>query len=534
MKKLIYIIFLPLYISYSCSSDHARPNILFIMSDDHAYQAISAYDDRLIETPNIDRIAQEGILFTNASVTNSICAPSRAVILTGKHSHLNGKIDNNAKFDDSQTTFPQLFQKAGYQTAMFGKLHFGNNPKGVDDFLILPGQGNYINPKFIGKEGDTIITGYVTDIITDLTLNWLDSKRDKEKPFMMMYLHKAPHRPWWPSPEKFAEFYEKEFLEPETLFDDYSGRGTAAKTAEMNILTHMQYMHDSKIRPETLKEMDNVQPEIKYIRGETVVRPGPDGFMRPFSRANEDQKAKYNITLDKINNDFKNNWPKMNDKEKMKWKFQRYMQDYLATISSVDDNIGRVLDYLEETGLNENTIVVYTSDQGFYLGEHGWFDKRFIYDESFKIPLMIKWPNIIKPGTTNDEMVQNLDFAQTFLEAAMIEAPKDMQGESIIPLLKGDVEKWDRDAVYYHYYEYPSVHMVKRHYGIVNKEFKLVHFYYDVDEWELYDRINDPNEMTNVYNNPDYKDIVKKLTEELYELRKKYKDSKELDQKYLY
>jgi arylsulfatase A-like enzyme len=293
-------------------------------------------------------------------------------------------------------------------------------------------------------------------------------------------------------------------------------------------------MHDSKIRPETLKEMDNVQPEIKYIRGETVVRPGPDGFMRPFSRANEDQKAKYNITLDKINNDFKNNWPKMNNKQKMKWKFQRYMQDYLATISSVDDNVGRVLDYLEETGLDENTIVVYTSDQGFYLGEHGWFDKRFIYDESFKIPLMIKWPNVIKPGTTNEEMVQNLDFAQTFLEAAMIEAPDDMQGESIIPLLKGDVEKWNRDAVYYHYYEYPSVHMVKRHYGIVNKEFKLIHFYYDVDEWELYDRINDPNEMINVYNNPGYKDVVKKLTEELYELRKKYKDSKELDQKYLY
>ena len=273
MKKLICIILLPLYISYSCSSEDARPNILFIMSDDHAYQAISAYDDRLLETPNIDRIAQEGILFTNASVTNSICAPSRAVILTGKHSHLNGKIDNNAKFDDSQITFPQLFQKAGYQTAMFGKLHFGNNPKGVDDFLILPGQGNYINPRFIGKEGDTIITGYVTDIITDLTLNWLDRKRDKEKPFMMMYLHKAPHRPWWPSPEKFAEFYEKEFPEPETLFDDYSGRGTAAKTAEMNILTHMQYMHDSKIRPETLREMDNVQPEIKYVRGEAVVRP---------------------------------------------------------------------------------------------------------------------------------------------------------------------------------------------------------------------------------------------------------------------
>ena len=425
--KLTFSFFVTLLI-LGCSkpAKKERPNILFIMSDDHAYQAISAYDNKLIQTPNIDRIANEGMLFNNASVTNSICAPSRAVILTGKHSHLNGKIDNHAKFDDSQITFPQLFQNAGYQTAMFGKLHFGNNPKGVDDFLILPGQGSYINPKFIGKQSDTIITGYVTDIITDLTLDWLDKKRDKEKPFMMMYLHKAPHRAWWPSPEKFAEFYEKEFPEPSTLFDDYSGRGTAAKAAEMNILTHMQYMHDSKVRPETLKEMGKVEPEIVYIKGDgSLMRPTAQGFYGPFGRANEDQKQKYDVTLDKISKDFKENWPTMNDKEKMQWKFQRYMQDYLATISSVDDNVGRVLNYLEDNGLDKNTIVVYTSDQGFYLGEHGWFDKRFIYDESFKTPLMIKWPNKIIPGTTNEEMVQNLDFAQTFLEAAMIEAPSD-------------------------------------------------------------------------------------------------------------
>ena len=512
-----------------------KPNILFIMSDDHAYQAISAYDDRLIQTPNIDRIANEGMLFTNACVTNSICAPSRAVILTGKHSHLNGKIDNKAKFDDTQITFPQLFQKAGYQTAMFGKLHFGNNPKGVDDFLILPGQGSYINPKFIGKDKDTIITGYVTDVITDLTIDWFKNKREENKPFLMMYLHKAPHRAWWPSPEKFAEFYEKEFPEPETLFDDYSGRGTAAKTAEMNILTHMQYMHDSKVRPSTFEEMGKVEPEIVYVKGDgTLMRPNAQGFYRPFGRANEEQKKKYDVTLDKISEDFKTNWPKMNNKEKMKWKYQRYMQDYLATISSVDDNVGRVLNYLEETGLDENTIVVYTSDQGFYLGEHGWFDKRFIYDESFKTPLMIKWPNVIKPGTTSEEMVQNLDFAQTFLEAAMIKAPDDMQGESLIPLLKGDTEKWNRDAVYYHYYEYPSVHMAKRHYGIVNKEFKLVHFYYDVDEWELYDRLKDPNEMNNVYNDPGYKEVVDKLTEELREIRIKYQDSEELDKSFIY
>ena len=533
MKKICAILFL-IFLS-ACSDKDERPNILFIMSDDHAYQAISAYDDRLIQTPNIDRIADEGILFTNACVTNSICAPSRAVILTGKHSHLNGKIDNHAKFDTTQVTFPQLFQKAGYQTAMYGKLHFGNNPKGVDDFLILPGQGDYINPKFLGKEKDTLITGYVSDVITDLTLNWFKTKRDKSKPFMMMYLHKAPHRAWWPSPEKFAEFYEKTFPEPETLFDDYSNRGTAAKTAEMNLLTHMQYMHDSKVRPDVIEEMGKVEPEIVYVRGDgTLMRPNASGFNRPFGRANEEQKEKYDVTLDKISADFKENWPKMNDEEKMRWKFQRYMQDYLATISSVDDNVGRVLDYLEETGLDDNTIVVYTSDQGFYLGEHGWFDKRFIYDESFKTPLMIKWPNKINPGITNDEMVQNLDFAQTFLEAAMIDVPDDMQGESLMPLLLSENDKWTREEVYYHYYEYPSVHMAKRHYGIVTKEFKLVRFYYDVDEWELYDRLNDPNEMNNVYDDPAYVDVVNDLTERLANLRVKYKDSEELDQKFLY
>ena len=533
MKKICAILFL-IFLS-ACSDKDERPNILFIMSDDHAYQAISAYDDRLIQTPNIDRIADEGILFTNACVTNSICAPSRAVILTGKHSHLNGKIDNHAKFDTTQVTFPQLFQKAGYQTAMYGKLHFGNNPKGVDDFLILPGQGDYINPKFLGKEKDTLITGYVSDVITDLTLNWFKTKRDKSKPFMMMYLHKAPHRAWWPSPEKFAEFYEKTFPEPETLFDDYSNRGTAAKTAEMNLLTHMQYMHDSKVRPSVIEEMGKVEPEIVYIKGDgSLMRPTARGFYGPFGRANEEQKKKYDVTLDKISADFKENWPTMNDTQKMKWKFQRYMQDYLATISSVDDNVGRVLDYLEQTGLDDNTIVVYTSDQGFYLGEHGWFDKRFIYDESFKTPLMIKWPNKIKPGITNDEMVQNLDFAQTFLEAAMIDVPDDMQGESLMPLLKGENDKWTREEVYYHYYEYPSVHMAKRHYGIVTKEFKLVRFYYDVDEWELYDRLNDPNEMNNVYDDPAYSEVVKDLTERLKNLRVKYKDSEELDKKFLY
>ena len=291
--KLLFITFFIL----GCTNDidtNTKPNILFIMSDDHAYQAISAYDDRLIQTPNIDRIADEGMLFTNASVTNSICAPSRAVILTGKHSHINGKIDNIAKFDDSQMTFPQLFKKNGYQTAMFGKLHFGNNPKGIDDFLILPGQGDYINPRFLGKEKDTIITGYVTDVITDLTLDWFKNKRDDDKPFLTFYLHKAPHRAWWPSPEKFAEFYNKKFPEPETLYDDYSNRGTAAKTAEMNLLTHMQYMQDSKVRPSVFEKMENVEPKIVYARGDgTFFEPSSNSFNNRYGRANEDQKKKW-------------------------------------------------------------------------------------------------------------------------------------------------------------------------------------------------------------------------------------------------
>ena len=501
----------------------AKPNILFIMSDDHAYQAISAYSDKLIKTPNIDRLANEGMLFTNACVTNSICAPSRATILTGKHTHINGKIDNIMPFDTTQVTFPQLFQKAGYTTAMFGKLHFGNNPKGVDDFMILPGQGHYINPDFITPKGDTTITGYVTDIITDLTLNWLDKKRDKKKPFMMMYLHKAPHRAWWPKPEKFKEFSQRTFPEPATLFDDYQNRGLAAKEAKMNIRDQM-LSYDNKVFPQAIDEigMTSYDPRNKkYFE------------MADFSRLNSEQKSMYQPILDSIAQNFKTRWPTMSDIDKMHWQYQRYIQDYLACIASVDDNVGRVLDYLDKSGLAQNTIVVYTSDQGFYLGEHGWFDKRFIYDESFKTPLLIRWPNQIKAGITNDEMVQNLDFAQTFLEAAQIEIPEDMQGESLIPLLKGNTSQWNRESVYYHYYEYPAEHMVKRHYGIVTKAYKLVHYYYDIDEWELYDRVKDPQEIKNVYNDPAYITIVAELHKKLDELRLKYKDSPELDSKYI-
>jgi arylsulfatase A-like enzyme len=507
----------------SKSLEKKRPNIVFIMSDDHAYQAISAYSNRLIQTPNIDRIAQNGMLFTNACVTNSICAPSRAVILTGKHSHLNGKIDNNFPFDTTNTTFPQLLQASGYQTALFGKLHFGNSPKGFDEFKILPDQGHYYNPDFITKkQGNIKVPGYVTDIITDMTLNWLKQEREEDKPFFLAYLHKAPHREWLPAERHFKEFTKKTFPEPETLFDDYKGRGTAAKTAEMNILKHQNWAGDSKLKPEN---MDKIGLKEAHAYDKRF-------YIQTAGRMDSEQKKAFNSVYDPINEDFMRKYPYMSPKDLMRWKYQRYMQDYLACIAAVDEGVGKVLNYLKESGLEENTIIVYTSDQGFYLGEHGWFDKRFIYDESFKTPLMIQWKNVIKAGSRNSKMVQNLDFAQTFLDAAGIKAPSDMQGESLIPILKGKGKNF-RDAAYYHYYEYPGIHAVKRHYGIVTEKYKLIHFYHDINEWELYDREKDKSEMQNVYNEPKYAKVKAELHKKLIALRIKYKDSEQLDQMYI-
>lgn len=500
-----------------------RPNIIFIMSDDHAYQAISAYDNRLIETPNIDRIAKMGMLFTQASVTNSICAPSRATILTGKHSHMNGKIDNHFPFDTTNITFPQILQKAGYQTAMFGKLHFGNSPKGFDQFKILPDQGAYYNPDFITKkEGNIKVQGYVTDIITDMTLEWLQKDRKRDQPFMLMYLHKAPHRSWLMAERHLADFTTRTFPEPETLFDDYSGRTSPVAEAEMNILRHMSWAGDNKVFPEVMDELGI--PEIGFDKRRYANETG---------RFNTSQAENFRNAYSKINEDFKKAYPVMTDKEKMKWKYQRYMQDYLGTVKAVDENVGRLLDYLEANDLMKNTIIVYTSDQGFYLGEHGWFDKRFIYDQSFKTPLLVAWPGKVKPGSRSDELVQNLDFAQTFLEAAGVKAPADMQGESMLSLLKGDTRKWTRDAVYYHYYEYPAEHMVNRHYAIVTKDYKLIHYYYVEDQWELIDRKKDPLELKNVYNDPAYAKIKKELHTQLDNLRKKYHDTDKLSQGYV-
>ncbi|WKN33847.1 sulfatase [Porifericola rhodea] len=498
------------------STPQQRPNIVFIMTDDHAFQAISAYGSEINKTPNIDRIAREGMLFNKAFVTNSICAPSRAVILTGKHSHLNGVVDNVARFDSTQVTFPKLLREAGYNTAMIGKWHLKSQPTGFDYWKVLPGQGHYYNPDFRTKDGMVREEGYVTDIITNEAINWLKSGREQDKPFLLMYQHKAPHREWLPSPDHLGMYKGEETREPETLFDDYEGRGTAAKEAEMRIYDHMGLTNDSKVKPEIVNEL-GYEEFLEWY---------PRAFKGSQERMNEEQQAAWNAVYDSINQEFQRLKPK--GKELTRWKFQRYMDDYLASIASVDDNVGRLLDYLEESGLDENTIIVYTSDQGFYLGEHGWFDKRFMYEESFRTPLMVKWKGVTEAGSENNQLVQNLDFAQTFLEAAGVEAPEEMQGESLLPFLKGEEpENW-RDAVYYHYYEYPSIHAVKRHYGVRTDRYKLIHFYHDVDEWEFYDLEKDPQEMQSRYNDPEYQPIIDEMKVRIQELREQYGDSDEL------
>lgn len=518
----------------SCSNEAQQteendgpPNIVFIMSDDHAYQAISAYGHNLNETPNIDRIANEGAIFTRATVTNSICAPSRAVVLTGKHSFINGKVDNVQPFNWDQPNYAKLLQANGYQTALIGKIHLDGLPQGFDYSMVLPGQGHYYNPDFLVDGERQRFEGYVTDITTDAALDWLKNKRDQDKPFMMMYHQKAPHRNWKPAPEYLTLYDDKTFDPPSNYFDDltnYEGRGTAAKEQEMEVDGHAMWGHDFKM----------------------LIDPNGDstGFDRELARFNEEQLRQWNAAYEPKNEAFKKAYAPTNElnftndqaREKEKeiaiWKFNRYIKDYLRTIKSVDDGVGEVLDYLEENGLADNTIVVYTSDQGFYLGEHGWFDKRFMYEQSFRTPLLVRYPKEIEPGTKIDKLVQNLDFAPTLLDYAGIEAPEEMQGESFRKLVSGETDEW-RDAVYYTYYEYPSVHMVKRHHGVATDRYKLMHFYYDIDEWEMYDLQEDPNEMNNIYDDPEYAEVQEMMHQKFDELRSYYGDSDENDQRFL-
>jgi len=442
-------------------------------------------------------------------------------MLTGKHSFKNGKIDNSQSFNWDQPNVAKLLQRAGYQTALVGKIHMDGLPQGFDYSAVLPGQGHYYNPDFIIDGTKARINGYVTDITTNLALEWLQN-RDKEKPFLLLDHQKAPHREWMPAPEYYPLFTQEIFELPETLFDNYKGRGTAAKEAEMNILLHQHWSGDSKLTPELMKELgiketSNWEISTNYDN---------------FERMDSVQKAAWDAVYMPINEEFKKKFPAMSPEELMVWRYQRYMQDYLGTIASVDKGVGEVMDYLKENGLEENTIVIYTSDQGFYLGEHGWFDKRFMYEESLRTPLLIKYPREITPGTIVEEMVQNLDYAPTFLDFAGVDVPDDMQGESLRNLFNGKAKDW-RNSIYYTYYAYPAVHMVKRHYGIRTERYKLIHFYYDIDEWELYDLEEDPMEMKNVYNDPQYNSVKEKMHLRLEEIRNKYGDSDELNQSFL-
>lgn len=498
-----------------------RPNIIYIMSDDHAYQAVSAYGYGLNHTPNIDRLANEGAIFNNAFVTNSLCAPSRAVLLTGKHSFINGKVDNVQEFDWDQDNFAKLLQESGYQTALIGKIHLEGNPQGFGYSAVLPGQGDYYNPDFIINGKEQRLLGYVTDLTTQLALDWLKN-RDVSKPFCLLYHQKAPHREWLPALRHINEYTRMEFPEPKSLFDDFEGRGIAAKKAEMNILEHQNWAGDSKLYPEVMAELGITETTTWGI----------NAAKNNIGRMDQVQRTIWDSVYRPINQDFKMRYGTMSKKELMYWRYQRYMQDYMGSIAAVDEGVGDLLDYLDEQGLANNTVVIYTSDQGFYLGEHGWFDKRFMYEESMRTPLLIRFPKEIAPETKVDGMVQNLDFAESILDYADVNIPKEMQGLSFRKLITKKDTGW-RDAIYYTYYEYPSIHMVKRHYGIRTERYKLIHFYYDVDEWELYDLQKDPDEMKNVYNNPNYQKIRKEMHRKLKHLRKKYKDSDVNDSRYL-
>ena len=457
-----------------------RYNIVYIMTDDHTAQMMSCYDKRYASTPNLDRIARDGVIFTNSYVANSLSGPSRACMLTGKHSHKNGFTDNTTcVFDTAQVTFPRLLQQAGYQTAAFGKWHLESLPTGFDTWEVVPGQGDYYNPDFITMQGDTIQRhGYITNVITDLSLDWLENKRDKERPFCLLIHHKAIHRNWMSDTCNLRLYEDRTFPLPENFYDDYAGREAAA-AQEMSIDKDMDLIYDLKMnRPDKSSRLKALYEKF-CNRMDSAQRRAWDDFYSPI-----------------IADFYSRN---LSGRELAEWKYQRYMRDYLKVVKSLDDNVGRVLSYLEEHGLLENTLVVYTSDQGFYMGEHGWFDKRFMYEESFHTPLVMMLPKGLNRRGEVPEMVQNIDYAPTFLSLAGVEVPEEMQGVSLLPLLTGEkVEGWRR-ALYYHYHEYPAEHSVKRHYGVRDSRYKLIHFYNDIDRWELFDLENDPYEMHNIY-----------------------------------
>jgi arylsulfatase A-like enzyme len=483
--------------------DTESPNIIFIMADDLAAQAITVYGsiyEEYAPTPNLDRLAKEGILLKNVFCTNAICGPSRACILTGKYNHINGyyKNESGGKFNPDQWTFPEELQKHGYQTGLFGKWHLGSEPKGFDYYKFHQGggqQGFYWDPVY-NENGKTVEEkGYATNLTTDYALEWMAQASAKNKPFCLLLQYKAPHRNWDPDSVYMDLWEDIELPYPQTFNDDYSTREKTAGDTDMTMDDLNR--RDMKLTPPEGLEGAELNQWYGYgnKRGEIVY---PDKSLTP--------------------------------EENRKWKYQTYIKDYLACIKSVDDNIGRVLAYLDQQGLSENTLVIFTSDQGFYLGEHGWFDKRFIYEESLRMPFLVRYPDAIQAGTTNNDIITNIDFAPMILEAAGIEPPEEIQGRSFYGNLLGQTpDDWQK-SMYYHYYEFPYWHHVQPHYGIRKQKYKLAHFYYNIDEWEFYNLDKDPNELVNEMNNPEYSETIKEMKEELNQLMIKYQDNKTLDE----
>lgn len=501
MKKILLILISIFFGSDAFTQQASRPNIVIILTDDHAVQTIGAYGSKYGATPNLDRLAKEGALFNRAFVANSICGPSRAVLLTGKYSHTNGMRDNHDTFDASQNVFPARLKQAGFQTAWIGKWHLVSYPQGFDYWNILPGQGQYYNPALISMKGDTTRQeGYATDVITDLTIDWLD-KRDESKPFFVVVGEKAPHRTWMPDIADLGKFDHINFPLPKNFYDRYENR-IAAGMQDMSIEKTMKLGYDLKMKSD------------------------PDKLASAFlARMNPEQRKKWNAYYDQVEADFlKKN---LTGNALTEWKYQRYMRDYYSTTLSLDRNIGKILAYLDKNKLTNSTLVVYTSDQGFYMGEHGWFDKRFMYEESMRTALIIRYPGVIKPGTVSNQLVSNVDFAPTFLEAAGIGIPKEIQGISMMPLLK-DPKAVIRKSVYYHFYEFPGEHSVLKHFGIRTSRYKLIRFYDHKNFWELYDLQKDPAEMKNLYGQKKYAAITLDLKKQLKQLCIENKDEEAL------
>lgn len=482
----------------------SKPNILFIFSDDHSLQTIGAYGARLSEfcrqhevTPNIDRLATEGGLFVNSFCGNSLCSPSRASVLTGLHSHANGVMTLGKAIRPGVWTFPGALGAAGYQTAVIGKWHLDTTPTGTDFACLLVGQGRYWNPEFLVPNGKETHEGYVTDIIVDMGIDWLQH-RDKSKPFLLMIHQKSPHRPWMPPTRYYSWLQDVKIPEPETLFDDYSGRGSSAHNQKLEIARDMNIPYDLKVLP-------------------------PGKWGGEFDSMTETQRAEWSKVFDSRNEAFRK--ANLQGKELTRWKYQEYMKDYLRCVKAVDDGVGKFLDYLKSEGLDSNTVVIYSSDQGFFNGEHGWFDKRWIYEESIHMPLIVRWPGVVKPGSRFFPMVQNIDYAETFVEMAGAKSPDGLHGKSLVPILRGETPSDWRKSIYYHFYA-PG-YGIEKHYGVRTDRYTLAH-YYETDEWEMFDNRKDPQQLHSVYADPEYAPAVEELKAELARLRKLYQDSDEI------